>query len=271
MNNIKLQKYKASFLIGLQHSLEYRFEFFVGIISTLFPILIQVFLWYAIYSGTEQDTMYGYNFAQMLAYVAIAGAVGKFVVTGIEHMVNDDIHSGGLSAFIVKPVRYIPFRLLQAIGQRFTATLTMLVFTASAMMILTFTINFEVKVYAVLLFVPALVLAMLLNFFIFFIVSISAFWLTEVGRFFHALQIAIMVGSGGVFPITVFGDAYAAASRFLPFQYTSYFPISVMTGVLSISEILAGMLVQLVWVAILPTVANILWRAGLKRYVAVGG
>ena len=271
MNRMKFQKYKASFQIGLQHSLEYRFEFFVGIISTLFPILIQVFLWYAIYSGTGQDSMYGYGFAQMLAYVAIAGAVGKFVVTGIENMVNDDIHSGGLSAFIVKPVRYIPFRLLQAVGQRFAATITMVVFTASAIVILACTINFEVKLYAACLFVPALLLAMLLNFFIFFIVSISAFWLTEVGRFFHALQIAIMVASGGVFPITVFGDAYVAASRFLPFQYTSYFPISVMTGALSVSEILTGMLVQLVWIAILPVFANILWRTGLKRYVAVGG
>jgi len=271
MNSIKYQKYAASFLIGLQSSLEYRFEFFMGIISTLFPILIQVFLWYAIYSGTGQNAMYGYNFSQMLAYVAIAGAVGKFVVTGVENTVNDDIHTGGLAAYIVKPVMYIPFRLMQAIGQKIASAVTMLIFTAASLAVLRFAAGFEIKPYAVCLFAAALPLAMLMNFFIFFIVSISAFWLTESGRFFHALQVIIMVASGGVFPITVFGNTYTAVSRFLPFQYTSYFPISVMTGALTAADILTGILVQLVWIGVLASLANILWRVGLKRYVAVGG
>lgn len=266
-----MQKYKASFLMGLQRSLEYRFEFFVGILSTLFPILIQVFLWSAIYGGTGQDTMYGYDFAQMLAYVAIAGAVGKFVVTGVEEMVNSDIHTGGLSVYIVKPVKYIPFRFFQAMGQKFASTVTMLIFTAVSVAALVLTVGFEIRLYAVCLFIPALLLAMLVNFFIFFIVSISAFWLTEVGRFFHALQISVMVASGGVFPITVFGSTYAAVSRFLPFQYTSYFPISVMTGALTIAEVLGGMCVQLVWILVLMVLSDVFWRAGLKRYVAVGG
>ena len=266
-----MQKYKASFAMGLQRSLEYRFEFFVGIISTLFPILIQVFLWGAIYGGTGQDTMYGYGFAQMLAYVAIAGAVSKFVVTGVEEAVNGDIHTGGLLAFIVKPVRYIPFRFFQVMGQKFASTVTMFVFTAAAVAVLAATVGFEVRLYSVCLFIPALLLAMLVNFFIFFIVSVSAFWLTEVGRFFHALQIIVMVASGGVFPITVFGETYAAVSRFLPFQYTSYFPISVMTGALAAAEVLAGMCVQLVWIAVLAALSGAFWRAGLKRYVAVGG
>ena len=264
-------KYKASFLIGLQNSLEYRFEFFVGILSTLFPILIQVFLWYAIYSGTGQTDMYGYSFSQMLAYVALAGAVGKFVMTGIENMVNDDIHSGGLSVFLVKPVRYIPFRLLQAVGQKFASTVTMILFTAVSLAVLRLTVGFEISLTSLCLFIPSLLLALLLNFFLFFIVSVSAFWLTEAGRFFHALSVVIMVASGGVFPITVFGGTYVAVSRFLPFQYTSYFPISVMTGAVPVPEALTGMLIQLAWAAALLALTNLVWRAGLKRYVAVGG
>jgi len=271
MITMKMQKYKASFLMGLQRSLEYRFEFFIEILSTLFPILIQVFLWIAIYGGTGSDVLYGYSFAQMLAYVAIAGAVGKFVVTGVEEMVNSDIHTGGLTAFIVKPVGYIPFRFAQAIGQKFASTVTMLIFTAAAIYVLVLTVGFEVGLYSVCLFIPALLLALLLNFFIFFIVSIAAFWLTEVRRFFHALRVALMVLSGGVFPITVFGGAYLSASRYLPFQYTSFFPISVMTGALQIGEIIVGMMVQLCWIAVLFILSNILWRIGQKRYIAVGG
>jgi len=160
---------------------------------------------------------------------------------------------------------------MQAVGQKFTSTVTMLIFGFASILALRFTVGFEVEFYPALLFIPALLLALLLNFFIFLIVSVSAFWLTEVERFFHALQIAIMVASGGVFPITVFGNTYVAVSRFLPFQYTSFFPISVMTGALPIAAILNGMFVQLVWIVLLAALTNIVWRAGLKRYVAAGG
>jgi len=268
---MKMQKYKSSFMVGLQQSLEYRFDFFMNILSTLFPVLIQVFLWSAIFSGTGQSTMYGYNFSQMLAYVAIAGAVSKFIITNVESMVNDDIHKGGLSAFIVKPVGYIPLRFFQAMGQKAASTVIMLVFTAVSVTVLVLTVGFEVRPDAVFLFIPALLLALLLNFFIFFIVSISAFWLTEVERFFYALQIVIMVLSGGVFPITIFGDTYVAISRFLPFQYTSFFPISVMTGALPVVEILTGMAIQVFWISALCVLSNIFWRSGLKQYIAVGG
>jgi len=264
-------KYQASFLMGLERSLEYRFEFFINIISTFFPIIIQVFLWFAIYSGTGQGQMYGYSLPQMLAYVAIAGAVGKFVVTGIEYMVNEDIHSGGLAVFLVKPVKYVRFRIFQVMGEKFTSSITMLIFTAAVIAVLRISVGFEINFWNILSFIIALLLAAFLNFYIFFLVSISAFWLTEVGRFFHALQVIIMVISGGVFPISVFGEGYVAVSRYFPFQYTTYFPIGVLTGAVNTTEIYTGIFLQIVWIIILWLVSNVLWRVGLKRYVAVGG
>ena len=266
-----IQKYRASFQMGLVHSLEYRFEFFVNILSTLFPILIQVFLWFAIYGGTGSEALYGYSFAQMLAYVAVAGAVSKFINTGVEITVNNDIHSGGLAQFIIKPVKYIPFRLAQAAGQKFSSSVTMVAFTAAVLLVLNLSVGFEINPAGACLFVVSLLTAAVLNFFIFFMLSVAGFWLTEVGRFFHALQITVMVASGGVFPITIFGENYIFISRFLPFQYTSFFPISVMTGALGYGEIVSGMVIQLIWIAALAIVSSLLWRIGIKRYVAVGG
>jgi ABC-2 type transport system permease protein len=257
--------------MGLIHSLEYRFEFFANILSTLFPILIQIFLWLAIYGGTGGGVMYGYSFPQMLASVAVAGAVAMFINPGVEQPVNDDIHSGGLAQFIVKPVKYIPFRLAQAAGKKFSSSVTMAIFTAAVLIILNVSIGFEIKPANILLFVVTLLLAAVLNFFIFFALSVTGFWLTEVSRFFHALQLSIMVASGGVFPITIFGEIFVSISRFLPFQYTSYFPINVMTGAIEFEQVISGILVQIVWIAVIAFVANIFWRIGLKRYVAVGG
>jgi len=263
--------YATTFIMGLEHSLEYRFDFFVNILSTLFPIIIQVCLWLAIYGGSGEESMFGYDFAQMMAYVVTAGMVSKFVAAGIEYIINGDIHSGMLASFLIKPVRYVPLRFLQVLGQKFTSTLTLILCTAATVIVLHFAVGFEVVAHAVLLFLPVLLLGMLLNFFIFFLLSTLAFWLTEVGHFFHTIQVVIMVLSGGVFPISVMGETYVAIVRYLPFSYTMYFPITLLTGATPLGEALWGLLLQVIWIGLLWAASLALWRAGLKRYVAVGG
>ena len=258
--------------IGLQNSLEYRFDFFVGIISSLFPVLIQIFLWYALYGGTDTgESMYGYDFAQMMAYVAIAGTVSRFVSTGIEHTVNGDIHSGGLATYLVRPVKYVQFRVFQTIGSKFTSIITFAIFTIIVLIILNLTLGFEIILTNILFFLIALMFATVLNFYLYFLISLVAFWLTEVGSLFGILNVTLMVLSGGVFPISIFGEWYIRVSQFLPFSYTTYFPISVITGAFDIKTIITGMIVQVVWIIGLWFISKIVWKIGLTKYVAVGG
>ncbi len=268
--NKPMPKYNAALRIGVQKSLEYRFDFFVGILSTLFPILIQLFVWTAIYASGN-TAYFGYDYTQMLVYVCVAGAVSKFVVTGIENLINDDIHSGLLAAFIVKPVSYIRMRLMQVTGEKLISVFVMAVFTAIVLTVLHFAAGFEIIWLCVLLFIPALLLATVLHFLIFLIISSLAFWFTEVSSFFHSIQVIVMVISGGVFPVAVLGKWAAQASQVLPFSYTMNFPITVLTGANSPEQMLSGFGVQIIWIAVLSVLAMALWRAGIKRFVAVGG
>ena len=263
-------KYAAALRIGVQKSLEYRFDFFVGILSTLFPVLIQLFIWMSIYA-TGNTSYFGYEFSQMLVYVCVAGAVSKFVVTGIENLINDDIHSGLLAAFIVKPVNYIRMRLMQVTGEKLISVFVMALFTVIVLAVLHFAAGFEIVWLCVLLFIPALLLATILHFLIFLILSSFAFWVTEVSSFFHSIQIIVMVISGGVFPVAVLGKWASGVSQVLPFSYTMNFPITVLTGANTSQQMLFGFCMQLIWIAVLSVLAQILWRAGIRRFVAVGG
>ena len=96
--------------------MEFRFDFFMNLLSTVFPIIMQVFIWVSVYSGSGGDAMYGYTFPQMIMYVVVAGAVSKFTNTGVEYMVNEDIHGGGIAKYLVRPVNYIGFRLCDIVG-----------------------------------------------------------------------------------------------------------------------------------------------------------
>jgi len=197
-------KYYASFIVGVANSMEYRFDFFMNLLSTIFPIIMQVFLWNVMFSGAGTDRMYGYTFSQMILYVVMAGAVSKFTSTGVENAVNDDIHSGGLAKFVVKPVNYIFFRLTGAIGQKFSAMVTMLGLTAASLFVLRFIVNFSIKPESVILFIFSLALAVILNFYIFFCISMIAFWLTLfVGTYVFMTGIWMLLSGVNDVPRTV--------------------------------------------------------------------
>lgn len=268
---MRFNKYTKAFTTGVLSAMEYRFDFFVGFMGTIFPILIQVFLWTAIYKNNENTIVYGYEFSQMISYVVIASVVNKVVNTGVENLINDDIHTGGLAKYLTKPVKYLPFRLFNILGQKFFSIITTIIFAAVTIIVLFFTISFKLNVINISLFIPALILGLVLNFMIFFLISMLAFWLTEVGSFFMTIQVIVMVASGGVFPISVLGEKFVFIMTHLPFIYTTYFPIQILSGASESSTILNGMIIQIFWIIILSIFASIIWKIGIKRYVAVGG
>ena len=61
------------------------------------------------------------------------------------------------------------------------------------------------------------------------------------------------------------------AATALPFRYMIGFPVEVLTGQLSTAEIWTGFAFQAGWLAVALVLFAILWRAGVKRYSAVGG
>lgn len=267
----RLTKYAASFKLGLASAMEYRFDFFMGLLSTVFPIILQVFLWMALYRGSGSAVMYGHTYPQMMLYVVLAGAVGKFTSTGIEFVVNEDVHTGGIAKYVTKPISYVFFRLCGVVGQKCPAMATMAFLSAAAVVALRFLAGFRVDAVSALLFVPSLALAVALNFCIFFCISTLSFWLTEIGYFFHAINITILVLSGGVFPIDVFGSAFVAVAKYIPLAYTVNYPIQILSGAVSAQNAAGILLMQLAWVAALTLLSQALWKRGIRQYVAVGG
>lgn len=268
---MKLKKYFVSLAMGFANSMEYRFDFLVSLISTIFPIIIQIFLWTAIYRSSGKVVMYGYSFPQMIMYTMLAGAVSMFIRTGVEHEINHDIHSGQLANMLIKPISYIPFRIMHAIGEKITSVIVMIVFSIVITVALNVILGFEIAIINLVLFIPAIIMAFVLNFFIFFCVSTLGFWITEADRFFYAINIIVMVASGGVFPIDIFGEVYVKVLNFLPIIYTTTFPIKVANGAFTVQQIMSGLLVQAGWIVAIGLLAKLLWSRGSRKFVAVGG
>jgi ABC-2 type transport system permease protein len=266
-----LRKYAKAFELGFATALEYRVNFLISLVSAAYPIFIQYFLWTAIYLNATTDLVYGFTYRQMMAYTFIAGLVTRIVRTGFEYEIMDDVKSGKFSKFLVQPLGYFPYRLASYFGNKVPNLTIVLIILAVVLAGLNIFWGVTLEPVRVALFLLVLLLAVALNFLIFYGISAIAFWLVEIGFLFEGIRIVFILFSGGIFPLEVFGSTFMRAMDFLPFKYTISFPINTLNGKIPLPQVFEGMLVQLGWIAACWLIANLLWREGGRRYVAVGG
>jgi ABC-2 type transport system permease protein len=69
-------------------------------------------------------------------------------------------------------------------------------------------------------------------------------------------------------PLTAFPPAVRALAQWTPFPYLIDFPARVLAG--QPVDLLAGFGAQLAWIALLLPLVLLLWRAGVRRYSAMG-
>ena len=266
-----IHKYLKSFSLGLQSSMEYRGNFLLGILSVIFPLTIQFFLWSAIYKNSVSGIVYGYTFPQMLAYSTLAVLTSKLIVSGFEWEVLEDIKNGGFSKFVVKPIGYLRYRLACFMGQKSFNLLVIFIIIAAVLLLLNINFAFKIEAFNVVVFVIATVLALFINFLIYFSLASVAFWMNEATGVFVVIGVVANVISGGIFPLDIFGKNVLAIFSLLPFQYTIYFPVNILNGRLALEAILNGLMIQVVWIMIMLVIANVVWKLGIKKYTASGG
>ena len=267
---MRVKCYRCIFSMGMQKAMTYRADFFLSLISCVFPIIMQVYLWTALFKVGAADTN-GYTYEQMILYTLLAGVTSRIVSTGFELDVAKDIKNGELSRYLVKPVNYGGYYFAQFIGGKVSAVLFLLIITAVVLTGSAVALGTVVEPLRVLLYIASLFLALILNFSIFFTIALLGFWLTEIGQLFGTISIVIMVISGGVFPLDIFGKVASTMASLLPFGYTTQFCVNIINGRLAIEAIGQGFVVQIVWISIFTALHVIMWSAGTKHYTAVGG
>ena len=113
-----------------------------------------------------------------------------------------------------------------------------------------------------------------MGFFIGYLLSASitalAFWTTRVysiHEFYYAL---ILLFSGQFVPLTLMPNVIQNIAQYLPFQMLIYFPVQLILGNLSGTQIVQGYVVGFIWLIVSITLFNWVWRNGVKRFSAVG-
>ncbi len=266
-----LKKYGTTFVMAMESALEYRTNFLLSLVGGAFSVIIQFFVWTAIYGGDLEQSMFGYRYNQMITYILLAGVVSRLVSTGFEWDIASDIKNGTLSRFLVQPIRYLPYRVFSFFGNKVIQLGIFTLLSLGIMLVLNFTIGTSFQVSQMFYLPLVIILALMLNCLIFYTLSALAFWITDVAGIFMGMGVISNILCGGIFPLEVFGETAQKIFRFLPFRYIIYLPLNILCGNCTTADIQNGLILQFVWIIVFFTASQLVWKSGMKKFIAVGG
>ncbi|CAM4456433.1 ABC-2 type transport system permease protein [Paenibacillus endophyticus] len=265
------ETYNRIFKLGMQSALEYRMDLIFSLLSAFFPIMIQYFIWSAVYADNPDQAYFGYSYHEMIMYTIFAAFTTRIVMTHVEHEMALDIKDGHLNRYLVRPINYFSYRFFNLIGQKMFFNCLMVCAIFAVLICYSIYNGTPMKLERFLLFLAAVILAFILNMLISYAIAAIAFWLSEISYFFEMTGLFVIIISGGMFPVDIFGPWVNAMLDYSPFKLTIYFAANVVSGRLAREEIIAGIGMQGLWIISMYILSRILWRIGMKRYLGLGG
>ena len=268
-----MRKYWHVINVGIQNTLVYRLNFLFRAAFGLIPLTATIFLWQAVFAGKQGSSrVASYTLTEMISYYLIVTIVDALTaVTDDDWQIAGDIREGTISQFLLKPIDYLYYRLCLFFSGR------MIYCVVAALPVTLFILH--LRKYFVLpadiltlgWFLVAVFLTALLQFLISFTMAMMAFWVLEVSTFIFILFALEYIAGGHLFPLDVLPPALSQALYFTPFPYQMFFPVSVYLGKTSGAVLGWGLMVQALWVAVMYSVARLLWQRGIRKYAAFGG
>jgi ABC-2 type transport system permease protein len=266
--------------ISLEERLAYRGDFVLGTAMRFLPIVTQVFLWTAVFAATSRPDIAGYSRNDIVAYYLLTMVTRAFSsMPGLAGGVSRSIRDGSIKKYLVQPVDYVGFLLAARVAHK-------LVYYAVA--ILPFAVVFfccrgyfppPPDAATIAAFLLALVLSFLLGFFMEATLGMLGFWVLETSSIVFAYMLVQYLLSGHMFPIDMLagvptgigGVSLADVVRWLPFEFTAYFPAAVWLGKVQGPALVHGLAIEAAWVVVMAVACRLAWRRGTRRYAAYGG
>jgi ABC-2 type transport system permease protein len=254
----------ARALLGSQYALmlEYRAEIALWALSGVLPLIML-----GVWSGSGAGAAADLSPQQLSHYFIAAFVVRQFTVVWLIHVFEEDALQGRLSPYLLQPLqplwRYLAAHVSeQATRVPFVALMLLAVALAAPGVL------WWPSPAALLLGLVAIQAAFLLRFVLQVIVTTLCFWSERAAALDRLLLIPYLFLSGLVAPLDTFPPAVRRLALATPFPWMVDFPARLLAG--EPVNLALGFGAIAGWCLLLLPLAGWLWRAGVRRYSAMG-
>ncbi len=258
-----LQQFKTTFASMVQ----YRASLFIWMIGHVLEPLVYLIVWSTV-ANSGGGHVGDYSTRQFAGYYLLLMLVNQVTYTWIMYEYEYRIRQGMLSFALLKPVHPIHADIADNISSKLV-TGPFILLVAAGLAVL-FQPLLTPAPWALLAALPALALAFLLRFLLEWTLALAAFWTTRVSALNQAYFVLMLFLSGQIAPLELFPAPLQAVAALLPFRWMVSFPVELLLGRLTPAAALTGLGAQAVWALLCLGLLQIVWRAGVRTYSAVG-
>lgn len=242
----------------------YRAQLVVWLISGVAPLFMMMIWW----ELSRDKVIGGYSAGDFVAYFLGIYLVRQLTAVWVIFVLNDEIRQGTLSGRLLKPVAPFWFHVAEHVGHVLVrAPIVLTVFCLGSVL---FTITLPDEFWRFPSFLVSLILAWTIIFHIYYCVGLLAFWMANSIALDAMVWSMYTVLGGMLIPIDLFPEATRWLVAMLPFSASLDFPVKLLIGKAVGIEVVSGIALQVVWVAILVMCRRALWRRGLERFSGAG-
>ena len=212
--------------------------------------------------------MGGYTAQGFAGYYLALMLVNQVTYTWVMYEYEFRVRQGGLSFALLKPVHPIHSDISDNLSSKLVTMPILLV--VAGVLALIFHPTAVLSLWAVLAFIPALILAFLVRFLLEWTLALAAFWTTRVNAINQVYFLLMLFLAGQIAPLNLFPRPIQILANILPFRWMLGFPVELVLGRLTQLQTLEGLATQAAWVIVSLVLVGVVWRAGVRVYSAVG-
>ena len=248
--------------IAFAEMVAYRAEMIIWILSATLP-LVMLALWNA---AAAEGPIQGFGRAEFARYFAVTLVVRQLTSAWILWELNHQIRTGGLSPALLRPLNPLWWQFAETLAA-VPWRLLVLAPVLGALAVWRPEIVFWPGAATAFAFGVSMALALLVSWFVQCVFAMLAFWFEQSLGLFQVWFFAWSLLGGYVIPLPLLPPRLGEVAAWLPFQASLAAPVQIVLGMAPIGPTLA---VQAGWVLVLGALSATLWKAGIRRYGAVG-
>ena len=254
---------RALFISQYALMLEFRAEILLWALSGVMPLLM-----FSLWSGAPAGAAAGISPQAFARYFLAAFVVRQFTVVWVVYAFEEDNLLGRLSPLLLQPLplvwRYAAAHLAeQATRLPFVMVMVALFFLAVPEAV------WIPSPARLLLALLAAHLGFWLNFLLQHAITMLCFWSERASALERFLFMPYLFLSGMLAPLDLYPEAVRRFALLTPFPSMLYVPAQLASG--GAIDALSAFRTVALWLAVLIPLNLLLWRAGVRRYAAMGG
>ena len=260
--------YKRFWQVNWAEQWQYRANLLMYLAYWVVSPVVYLSVWSAV--AAAQGGVKGLSANDFTTYYLTLLVVDVLTSDIVIHILAYKVQDGTLSADLLRPVHPI-FTSTLMNNLAFKALTFAALIPVWIVLVLLLHPDFSaVTSTSLLLAVPAIVMGFGISFLLGATVTSIAFWTTRVYSFSDLMYMVTLLFSGQFVPLQLMPPAIRQLALLLPFVYTRYFPVEIILNGLPPDAVARGFVLAFVWLVLLLGIFVVVWRAGLKRFSAVG-